>query len=72
MGRNAAKVYCGMHGDEVATQNKENIEAAAYATQTDWKEDAHDKSEEQSGWKTVERKKQAKKKKNTKTPGQQS
>ena len=72
MGRKSAKVYCGMHGDEAAAQNKEDTEAAAYTTQTDWDEGAWDKQEEQSGWTTVESKKQVKKKKAAKNTGHKS
>ena len=28
MGRKAAVIYCGIHGDEVAAQNRERAEAA--------------------------------------------
>ena len=72
MGRKAAKIYCGMHGHEMATQNGNNDEAAAYTTQTEWNENARDNQEEQLGWTAVESKKQIKKKKGMKTTGQQS
>ena len=72
MGRKAAKIYCGMHGNETATQNRNNSEAAAYTTQTEWNENTRDNQEEQSGWTTMESKKQSKKRKGMKTTGPSS
>ena len=66
-GRKAAKIYCGLHGDEARNQDKEEVEAAAYTTQSDWNKDAQDEGGEQSEWKSVENKKRKKKRRPAKS-----
>ena len=65
-GRKAAKIYCGIHGDEVGNRDKEEVEATAYTTQSDWDENAWNEGGEHLEWKLVENKKKGKKKRSAK------